>query len=143
MATHTEPATDALFQALSSPNPDPKVVHAAIEEVRQIASQNVIAVLGAKIDSQGAELRAEIKAQTARIDAMGSRIDILQRVIGPLIGLLAAPVFGLLYRIDTEADWKARWSGPTDSMFPSEAIDFHPCFEDIMALNSIVVLCGT
>ena len=88
MATHTEPATDALFQALSSPNPDPKVVHAAIEEVRQIASQNVIAVLGAKIDSQGAEIRAEIKAQTARIDAMGSRIDILQRVIWPLIGLL-------------------------------------------------------
>ena len=44
-----EPATDALYQALSSPEPDPKIVHAAVEEVRQIASQNVIAVLGAKM----------------------------------------------------------------------------------------------
>ena len=26
MATPTEPATDALYQALSSPEPDPKVV---------------------------------------------------------------------------------------------------------------------
>ena len=108
MATPTEPVTGALFQALSSPEPDPKVVHAAIEEVRQIASQNVIAVLGAqitelkaqidiltaKIDSQGAEIRAEIKAQTARI-------DVLQRVIWPLIGLLATTVFGLLYRVLT------------------------------------------
>ena len=93
MATPTEPVTGALFQALSSPEPDPKVVHAAIEEVRQIASQNVIVAIGAqleshtarignqitelkaqidilaaKIDSQGAETRAEIKAQTARID---------------------------------------------------------------------------
>ena len=81
MATHTEPATDALFQALSSPNPDPKVVHAAIEEVRQIASQTVSAVLGAKIDSQGAEIRAEIKAQTARIDAMGRPDGRAQRTL--------------------------------------------------------------
>ena len=103
-----ETATDALFQALSNPEPDPQVVHAAIEEVRQIASQNVIAVLGskidsqgakidilaAKIDSQGAEIRAEIKAQTARI-------DILQRVIWPLIAILATFVFGLLYKAVT------------------------------------------
>ena len=64
MATPTEPVTGALFQALSSPEPDPKVVHAAIEEVRQIASQNVIAVLGAKIDSQ-----------SARIDVKFSQIE--------------------------------------------------------------------
>ena len=106
MAIPSEPVTDALYKALSTPEPDPQVVHAAIEEVRQIASQNVIAaigaqitelkaqidILGAKIDSQGAEIRAEIKAQTARIDA-------LQRVIWPLIGLLATTVFGLLYRV--------------------------------------------
>ena len=49
MATPTEPITDALYKALSSPEPDPQVVHTAIEEIRQIASQNVIAVLGAQI----------------------------------------------------------------------------------------------
>ena len=114
-----EPATDALYKALSSPNPDPQVVHAAIEEVRQIASQNVIAVLGAQIDSQSAridvkfsqieaqitEVRAEMKAGftevKAEIKAQNSRIDVLQRVIWPLIGLLATTVFGLLYRVVT------------------------------------------
>ena len=30
MATPTEPVTDALYQALSSPEPDPQVVHAAM-----------------------------------------------------------------------------------------------------------------
>ena len=93
-----EPATDALYQALSSPEPDPKIVHAAIEEVRQIASQNVIAVLGAKIDSQGARIEAEIKTQTARIDELQR---VIWRVIWPLIGLLATTVFGLLYRVLT------------------------------------------
>ena len=44
------------------------------------------------IESQITEVRAEIKAQN-------SRIDVLQRVIWPLIGLLATTVFGLLYRV--------------------------------------------
>ena len=100
MPTPAEPATDALFQALSSPDPDPKVVHAAIEEVRQIASQNVIAVLGAQIT----ELKAEMKAGFSEVN---SRIDTLEkvvwRVIWPLIVLLAVPVFGLLYRVLTTA----------------------------------------
>ena len=45
------------------------------------AGENVIAAIGAKIDSQSA------------------RIDVLQRVIWPLIGLLTTTVFGLLYRV--------------------------------------------
>ena len=85
-----ETATDAIYRALSSPEPDPQVVHAAIEEIRDLSGQNVITVLGAKID-----------AQTDRIDALGSRIDMLQKVIWPLIGLLATTVFGLLYRVVT------------------------------------------
>ena len=126
MATPAEPATDALYQALSTPEPDPQVVHTAIEEIRYLSGQNVIAAIGAqitelkaKIDSQGAridvkfsrieaqitEVRAEIKAQGARIDAQTSRIDDLRqmiwRVIWPLIVLLAVPVFGLLYRVLT------------------------------------------
>ena len=95
MATPTEPISGALFRALRT-TADPELARAAEEEIRQIASQNVIAVLGAKIDSQGARIEAEIKAQTARI-------DVLQRVIWPLIVLLAVPVFGLLYRVLTTA----------------------------------------
>ncbi len=105
MATPAEPPTDALYKALSSPEPDPQVVHTAIEEIRQIASQNVITVLGAKIDSQGARLEAQINEVKAEIKAQGARIDDLRqvvwRVIWPLIVLLAVPVFGLLYRVLT------------------------------------------
>ena len=104
-----EPATDAIYRALRSPEPDPDLVHAAVEEIRDLSGQNVIATIGAQI----AELRAEMKAgfaevnaridaQGARIDAQTSRIDVLQRVIWrviwPLIILLAAPIFGLLYK---------------------------------------------
>ena len=85
------------------------MVHATVEEIRDLSGQNVIATIGAQI----AELRAEMKAgfaganaridaQGARIDAQTSRIDVLQRVIWrvfwPLIILLAAPIFGLLYK---------------------------------------------
>ena len=111
-----ETATDAIYRALRSPEPDPDLVHAAVEEIRDLSGQNVIATSGAQI----AELRAEMKAgfaevnaridaqaaridaQGARIDAQTSRIDVLQRVIWrviwPLIILLAAPIFGLLYK---------------------------------------------
>ena len=112
MATPTEPVTTeptgALFRALRSVDVEPNLAYEAAEENRRLAGENVIAVLGAKIaelkagiDAQGAEIRAEIKAQTARIDAQTSRIDVLQRVIWPLIGLLATTVFGLLYKAVT------------------------------------------
>ena len=112
MATPTEPVTTeptgALFRALRSVDVEPNLAYEAAEENRRLAGENVVAVLGAKIaelkagiDTQGAEIRAEIKAQTARIDAQTSRIDVLQRVIWPLIGLLATTVFGLLYKAVT------------------------------------------
>ena len=47
MATPTEPITGALFRALRT-TADPELARAAEEEIRQIAGQNVIAVLGAK-----------------------------------------------------------------------------------------------
>ena len=50
------------------------LAYEAAEENRRRAGENVVAVLGAKIDAQGARIEAEIKAQPARI-------DVLQRVI--------------------------------------------------------------
>ena len=132
MAAQT--ATDAIYRALRTPEPDPDLAHAAVEEIRELSGQNVIAVVGsqiAELKAQMADFRAEMKAeitevraemktgfaevnaridaqaaridaQTARIDAQAARIDVMQRVIWrviwPLIVLLAAPVFGLLYQ---------------------------------------------
>ena len=120
MATPTEPVTTeptgALFRALRSVDVDPNLAYEAAEENRRLAGENVVAVLGAKIavlgakidaqgakiDSQGARLEARITEIKAEIKAQTSRIDVLQRVIWrviwPLIILLAAPIFGLLYK---------------------------------------------
>ena len=98
--------TDALYKALIDTDPNPQVVHNAIEQIRQLSGQNVIEILGAKIDAQGTEIKADIKALNLRIDAqgteikaLGSRIDTQQKVFWPLIGLLATTVFGLLFKL--------------------------------------------
>ena len=83
----------ALFRALRT-TADPDLAHAAEAEVRQIASQNVITELKAGFT----EVNARINAQSVRIQAIESRIEDLRRVIWPLIVLLAAPIFGLLYK---------------------------------------------
>ncbi len=102
MATPTE----ALYKALSDPQPNPQVVHSAIEEIRQLAGQNVIEILGAKTDALGSRIDAlgsRIDALGSHIDALNSKFEMLQRVIWrviwPLIGLLATTVFGLLYQL--------------------------------------------
>ena len=104
MASPAEPVTTeptgALFRALRSVDVEPNPAYEAAEENRRRAGENVVAVLGAKIDAQGARIEAEIKAQTARIDVLQRMI---WRVIWPLIVLLAVPVFGLLYRVLTTA----------------------------------------
>ena len=119
MATQT--ATDAIYRALRTPEPDPDLAHAAVEEIRELSGQNVIAVVGsqiAELKAQMADFRAEVKAEITEvraemkagfaevnalsIDAQAARIDVMQRVvwrvIWPLIVLLAAPVLGLLYQ---------------------------------------------
>ena len=62
-----ETATDAIYRALRSPEPDPDLVHAAVEEIRDLSGQNVIAVIGSQI----AELKAELKLENAEIRAGG------------------------------------------------------------------------
>ena len=63
---------------------EPNLAYEAAEEARRQAGENVIAVLGAKID-----------AQAARIEDLRR---VIWHVIWPLIILLAAPIFGLLYK---------------------------------------------
>ena len=113
MAIPTEPATSAIFRALRSVDVDPDLAYEAAEESRRQAGENVIVTIGAQITelkAQLTEFRAEFRAETAKIRAeiksQTSRIDILQRVIWrviwPLIILLAAPIFGLLYKALTD-----------------------------------------
>ena len=95
MAIPAEPVPGALFRALRT-TADPDLAHAAEAEVRQIASQNVIAVLGAQITEMKAEMKAGFSEVNSRIDTLEK---VVWRVIWPLIVLLATTVFGLLYRV--------------------------------------------
>ena len=123
MATRTEPTagetSGALFRALRSVGVEPDLAYSADDEVRSQASQNVITVLNARFAELNAkiealETRIDAKIENAqgqidslraelsgRLDAVNSRIDTLQRVIWPLVVLLASTVFGLLYRVLT------------------------------------------
>ena len=105
MAIPAEPATSAIFRALRSVDVDSDLVYEGAEESRRQAGENVIAAIGdqiAKLRAENGEIRTEMKAGftevNVRIDAQTFRIDVLQRVIWPLIVLLAALIFGLLYR---------------------------------------------
>ena len=55
--------------------------------------------------SKGAEVRADLKAQSSRIEALDSRIDTLQKVIWPLVVSLAVALMtsraGLVYQVVT------------------------------------------
>ena len=75
MATPAEPATSAIFRALRSVDVDPDLAYEAAEESRRQAGENVIAVLGAKIDAQGARIDAQIAELKAEIDVRGARVD--------------------------------------------------------------------
>ncbi|MDE0166390.1 MAG: hypothetical protein OXL36_14955 [Bryobacterales bacterium] len=116
MATRTEPTvgetSGALFRALRSVGVEPDLAYSADDEVRSQAGQNVITVLNARFDELSAKIeavesRVDIKIDSLRtelstgLDAVNSRIDTLQRVIWPLVVLLASTVFGLLYRVLT------------------------------------------
>ena len=79
MATPAEPVAGALFRALRT-TADPDLAHAAEAEVRQIASQNVIAELKAGFT----EVNARINAQTTRIDAQSVRIQSIESRIEDL-----------------------------------------------------------
>ena len=91
MATNPVAETSgALFRALRAAGVEAELACRADDEVRAQAGQNVTAVLNVRFS----EL-------SAKVDAVNSRIDTLQRVVWPLIVLLASTVFGLLYRVFT------------------------------------------
>ena len=124
MPTSTEPDTGAIHRVLLDSGADPKLIHPAIEEIRHLSGQNVIAAIGAQItelrsetQAQFTALRAEmntlntetqaqitgLRAETqAQITGLRAEINTLNKVIWPLISLLAIPMFGLLYKILTQ-----------------------------------------
>ena len=122
-----EPPVDAIYRAWRAARVDPDLAHEAVEQIRAQAGRNVIdimesrfavvesrfdavesvmesrfAVVESVMESRFAVVESRFDAvesvMESRFDELKAEIRVLQRVIWPLIGILATTVFGLLYR---------------------------------------------
>ena len=127
MPTTSKPETSAIHRVLIESGADPKLIHPAIEEIRQLSGQNVTTAIGAQItelrsDLQAqitelrsemqtriTELRSEMQTQITELrsemqtqfTALRTEMNALNKFIWALISLLAIPMLGLLYKILT------------------------------------------
>ena len=103
---------------------DPDLAHEAVEQVRAQAGRNVIDIMESRFDTAESVMESRFAAaesimesrfaaaesviesrfaaaesvMESRFAELKAEIRVLQRVIWPLIGILATTVFGLLYR---------------------------------------------
>ena len=63
MPTSSKPETSAIHRVLIDSGADPKLIHPAIEEMRNLSGQNVTTAIGAQIT----ELRSEVQAQITEL----------------------------------------------------------------------------
>ena len=107
-----EPPVDAIYRAWRAARVDPDLAHEAVEQVRAQDGRNVIDIMESRFDvvesrfdvvesrfdATESRFAAVESVMESRFDELKSEIRVLQRVIWPLIGILATTVFGLLYR---------------------------------------------
>ena len=111
-----EEQSEELFRALRGAGMDAETAHRVDKEVRSQAGQNVIAAihasaaetraenkaLFAEMNARFREIKAEVAEVKAEVRAVHSRIDTQQRVVWPLLALLATTIFSMLYRFLTD-----------------------------------------
>ena len=116
MPTSSKPETSAIHRVLIDGGADPKLIHPAIEEIRNLSGQNVITGIGAQItefrsdvQTQITELRFDVQTQITALrsemqtqfTALRTEMNALNKFNWTLVSLLAIPMLGLLYKILT------------------------------------------
>ena len=108
MPTSSKPQTSAIHRVLIDSGADPKLIHPAIEEMRNLSGQNVITAIGAQITELRSEMQAQINGLQAQFTALQAQFTALRRemhnltkIIWTLISLLFIPMLGLFYKILT------------------------------------------
>lgn len=87
MPTSTKPDTSAIHRVLLDSGADPKLIHPAIEEMRNLSGQNVITAIGGRIT----ELRSETQAQITDVQSeMQAQINDLRSELQTQISNLRA-----------------------------------------------------
>ena len=103
MPTSSKPQTSAIHRVLIDSGADPKLIHPAIEEIRNLSGQNVVTAIGAQItevrsdvQTQITELRSEVQTQITELRAeMQAQINGLQVQITELRADMQAQMNGL------------------------------------------------
>ena len=116
MPTSSKPETGAIHRVLIDSGADPKLIHPAIEEMRNLSGQNVITAIGAQISelrsevqTQITELRSDVHTEITELrsemqtqfTALRTEMNALNKFIWTLLSLLFIPMLGLLYKILT------------------------------------------
>ena len=99
MPTSSKPDTSAIHRVLIDSGADPKLIHPAIEEIRQLSGQNVTTAIGAQIT----ELRSDVQTQITELRAeMQAQINGLQVQITGLRAEMQAQITALRAEMQTQ-----------------------------------------
>ena len=79
MPTSTKPDTSAIHRVLLDSGADPKLIHPAIEEIRHLSGQNVIAAIGAQITELRAEMNTLNTATQAQFTGLRAEMNTLNK----------------------------------------------------------------
>ena len=115
MPTSSKPDSGAIHRVLIDSGADPKLVHPAIEEIRNLSGQNVITAIGAQMtelrsemQAQINELRSEMHAQITELRSeMHAQINELRSEMHARINGLQVQITGL--RAEMNALNKVIW----------------------------------
>ena len=109
MPASSKPETSAIHRVLIDSGADPKLIHPAIEEMRNLSGQNVITAVGA----QNTELRSELQAQIAELRSeMQAQINGLQVQITEFRSEMQAQINGLQVQItELRSEMQAQING--------------------------------
>ena len=113
MPTSSKPQTSAIHRVLIDSGADPKLIHPAIEEIRNLSGQNVVTAIGAQItelrsdvQTRITELRSEVQTQINELRAE------MQAQINELRAEMQAQINGLQVQItELRADMQAQMNG--------------------------------
>ena len=99
MPTSSKPDTSAIHRVLIDSGADPKLIHPAIEEIRQLSGQNVTTAIGAQIT----ELRADVQTQITELRAdVQTQITELRSEMQAQINGLQVQITGLRAEMQTQ-----------------------------------------
>ena len=97
MPASSKPETSAIHRVLIDSGVDPKLIHPAIEEMRNLSGQNVITAIGAQITELRSDVHTQIIELRSDIDRLEASTKANTAEVKAEIGRLEGRVFRALW----------------------------------------------